>query len=145
LKQLSFFFICSFLLLTACSEKYEEGPDISFLRAKTRVEGEWKWAIARKVERGIQTNQSLLVAEDTLHLRSDGVALDSRYGLEGEWSLISKNTELNLIFGQEADSLQIPPAIAFRIKRLLEREMWLEFADDSITIEWQLRSVSPRD
>jgi hypothetical protein len=130
------------LLLTACSDKYAEGPQLSVLSAKQRVTGQWEWAIARTIRQGQEVNNSLLFTNDTLHFHTDGTVIDSRYSLTGEWDLISKNTEINLLFGNQADTIGIPGAIAFQIKRLLKQEMWLEFADDSTTIEWQLNRLA---
>jgi hypothetical protein len=129
-------------VLTACTTKYPEGPELSFLTAKQRVEGKWKWAIARKIEEGQETNLSLRFTADTLEFLADGTVTDSRYGLTGNWDLVSKNTEINLLFGEQADSLSIPSAIAFQIKLLKADEMWLEFEDDSTMIEWQLREFA---
>lgn len=130
------------LFLTACTDKYPEGPELSFLSAKQRVEGKWKWAIARKIEAGRETNLSLRFTADTLEFLPDGTVTDSRYNLSGNWELVSKNTEINLLFGEKADSLRIPPAIAFQIQLLKSDEIWLEFADDSTMIEWQLRGLA---
>lgn len=129
------------ITVTACTEKYPEGPQLSFLTAQQRVEGKWKWAIARKIEAGQETNLSLRFTADTLEFLNDGTVTDSRYGLTGNWDLVSKNTEINLLFGDKADSLQIPSAIAFQVNLLKADEIWLEFADDSMMIEWQLRGV----
>ncbi len=128
------------LILAGCTDKYPEGPQLSLLSAQQRVEGKWQWAIARKIEAGKETNLSLRFTNDTLDFRADGSVTDSRYGLTGQWDLVSKNTEINLLFGENADSLSIPPAIAFQVKLLKANEMWLEFADDSMVIEWQLRA-----
>lgn len=130
------------LLLTACTDKYAEGPQLSVFSAKQRVTGQWEWAIARTIRQGQEVNNSLLFTNDTLNFQVDGTVTDSRYNLTGEWDLISKNTEINLLFGNQADTIGIPGAIAFQIKRLLKQEMWLEFADDSTTIEWQLNRLA---
>ncbi len=127
--------------LFSCSEKYPEGPGLSIWSAKHRVEGQWKWTIARMTEKGVETNLSLLVANDTLSFLDDETVTDSRYGIAGTWALVSKNKELNIVFGSTADSLLIPPAISFQLKELREKSMWLEFADDSVTIEWQLEGL----
>ena len=130
------------ILLGACDDrKYEEGPFLSIWPAKDRIEGKWQWAIARETQSGEVVNWSLRFEGDTLEFKADGTVTDSRYGVEGSWTLISKKNEINILLGDKSDSLRVAPAIAFDIRLLKRNEMWLEFLDDSTRIEWQLKSL----
>lgn len=130
-----------FLLLAGCSQRYEDGPIVSIYTPAQRITGKWKWAVARTVSGGRENNYSLEVADYVLDFKSDGNVAVSGANLTGTWNLISKKQELNLVLGPGASTLRIPPAIAFDLRLLRQNEMWLAFTDDSLNIEWQLRSI----
>lgn len=128
------------LMLTfGCTRKYEEGPIISVIPAKDRLTRDWNWVLARRTTNGVTENLSQRLTNSTLSIKDDGSWVESRYNSSGNWGLVSNNNELNLIFDQRGDSLGLPStAVAFDIRQLTQKDLWLVFEDSVETLEWQL-------
>ncbi|MEM6263849.1 MAG: hypothetical protein AAGI38_15150 [Bacteroidota bacterium] len=131
-KRLGWTLLMSVFLLTGCDDrKYEDGPLISIWSAQTRVEGKWEWALARetRLPSGEVRNLTGQLAGKIIEFNSDNTVSISD-SVSGQWYLVSKNEELNLIFESSAT--------AYNIRQLTRKDMWLEFVTDSIQVEWQL-------
>ena len=131
LKAAGLFAIIACCVLIGC-KGYDEGPFFSIYTAEDRVKNTWKWASAR--EDGI--NLTGILADSTIEFAdSDVVKICAKDGgcREGIWTLISKNEELQIIFGKQA--------IAYQIERLTRKELWLKY-QDTLLIEWQLQDLS---
>ncbi|MEO0472111.1 MAG: hypothetical protein AAF206_20970 [Bacteroidota bacterium] len=120
--------------LVSCSDdpKYPEGPDASIYTARQRVTNLWEWSLV------LDDNTALtgIYADSTIEFTNDDVVricdLEGNCR-EGEWSLVSKRTRLQMIFGRKTE--------VFDIRMLRKNEMWLRMGTDSSTIDWELRSV----
>ncbi len=126
---LSLFAIGIVLLIGGC-RGFDEGPYVSIYTVEDRVKNTWKWASAR--EDGI--NRTGILADSTIEFADrDVLKICARGGgcREGIWTLISKNTEIQIIFGRQAT--------AYEIERLTREELWLKY-QDTILIEWQLKA-----
>lgn len=122
-------FALGILLLIAGCRGYDEGPFASIYTVEDRVKNTWKWASAR--EDGI--NRTGILADSTIEFADrDVLKICARSGgcREGIWTLISKNTEIQIIFGKQAT--------AYEIERLTRQEMWLKY-QDTLLIEWQFK------
>jgi hypothetical protein len=128
------------LMLTfGCTRKYEEGPIISVIPAKDRLARNWNWVLARRTTNGVTENLSQRLTNSTLSIQDDGAWTESRYNTRGSWGLVSNNNELNFVFEQRGDSLGVPStAVAFDIRQLTQRDLWLVFEDSVEILEWQL-------
>ncbi len=130
---LPFLFAPALLACEGLVDKYEEGPYLSPYTAEDRVTNTWEWAYFE--ENGI--NRSGEHADSTLHVLDSNrlqICGPNNACREGTWRLISKNTQLQLIFGQEA--------IAYTIVMLKKDEMWLSHdTSDSTRVFWQLVPV----
>lgn len=133
-------FLPVMLMLTfGCTRKYEEGPIISVIPAKDRLTRDWNWVLARRTTNGVTENLSQRLTNSTLSIKEDGSWSESRYNTGGNWGLVSNNNELNIIFEQSGDSLGVPSsAVAFDIRQLTQKDLWLVFEDSVEILEWQL-------
>lgn len=128
------FLLCvwGMLLSTACEvNRYESGPTFSVLTPRERVTNTWQWNLA--LVNG--ENQTGILKDSTITFSKDQVVkicgLDGGCR-EGSWSLVRKNTKINIIFGDRAQ--------AYDIELLRFNEMWLRTTDDvtNAGIEWDL-------
>ena len=134
-----FFLAVLLLLLVGCSHNYEEGPFLSVFPPKDRLARDWNWSLARTTADGVTLNQSNRLTNNTLSIRDDGTWAESRYGISGTWELVSKKQELNFIFNPSGDSLGVnADAVAFDIRQLTKKNLWLGFQDSAKVLEWQL-------
>lgn len=127
-SHLGLFALGLFLLIVGC-RGFDEGPYFSLYTVEDRVKNTWKWVSAR--EDGI--NRTGILADSTIEFADrDILKICDRNGgcRQGIWTLISKNTEIQIIFGKQA--------VAYQIERLNREEMWLKY-QDTILIEWQLK------
>ncbi|MEL6694895.1 MAG: hypothetical protein AAFP89_01590 [Bacteroidota bacterium] len=120
------------LLVSSCEwNKYDEGPLTSVIPAQDRVTNTWFWNLA--IENGV--NRSGELQDSTIQFTSDRIIKICHTDggcREGKWGLVSKNTRLNLIFGQEAK--------AYDILMLKQNEMWLSFSEDGQSTNWELKT-----
>ena len=125
--------------MLGCNNKYEEGPLLSIFPAKDRLARSWSWALARRTTDGVTENLSSRLTDGMLTIAEDGTWTESRYGTSGTWGLVSKKQELNLVFNPTGDSLGISAsAVAFDIRQLTQKNLWLVFEDSVEVLEWQL-------
>ena len=130
------------LLLSGCTRKYEEGPFISVIPAKDRLSRDWNWVLSRRTTNGVTENLSQRLSGSTLSMKEDGSWSENRYNTRGSWGLVSNNNELNFIFEASGDSLGVPStAVAFDIRQLTQKDLWLIFEDSVEILEWQLVAV----
>jgi hypothetical protein len=131
--------VAIFVFSPACKRKYEEGPFFSVIPAKDRLTRDWNWVLARRTTDGVTENLSQRLTDATLSIKDDGSWSENRYNTVGNWELVSNNNELNLIFEQRGDSLGVPStAVAFDIRQLTQKDLWLIFEDSVEILEWQL-------
>ena len=128
--SLRLFAIGIVLLLGGC-QGFDEGPVISIYPVEDRIKNTWKWASAR--EDGV--NLTGILADSTIEFGArDVLKVCAQTGgcREGSWTLISKNEEVQIIFGRQAT--------AYVIQRLTRKELWLRHQGASL-VEWQLKPV----
>jgi len=119
-------------LLAGCEyNKYTEGPTTSIFPAKDRVTRTWTWKLAEESGENLTgfLRDSTIVfdADQTVRICPDGSTEGCRVG---EWALVTKNTKLNIIFGEQAR--------AYDILLLKKNEMWLQFQEDNVDVYWEL-------
>lgn len=127
------------LLIYSC-KKYPEGPVISFISKKERLENSWR--INQYFENGVdKTSDAQTILKDynliinkngnyTLYYKLLGL-LD--YNESGTWSFINDNEVVR--FYQTSPGSN---SSDWTILKLMEKELWGEFQDSSKTIEIHL-------
>jgi len=141
MKTLNKFFLLPLFLLgmivSGCTwlgwGKYDDGPAVSMIPVEARVRNTWKWSYA--IENG--ENKTGDLANSTLEIATNDVLkiCEGDSCKEGTWNLVTKNAKLQFIFGADDD-------IAYDIKYLKNKEMWLQHNDSSgNVIYWELVDV----
>ncbi len=107
--------------------KYEDGPGISLRTKKARLVGDWDI-----VQIGTQVYPSQGYSLEFEFEKNGNVKFTYSYGFysysyAGDWEFSSNKEELDLILGGQVQT--------FQIKRLTNKEVWLE---DESNDEWQL-------
>ncbi len=115
--------------------KYDEGPITSIYPAKDRVVNTWRWKVV--IENNVVNTGAY--RDSTIQFQSDQVVkicADDNCR-EGQWDLVRKNTQFQLVFGNST--------ILFDISMLKRNEIWLRNArtsdDKDLNIEWDLEVV----
>jgi len=122
--------LCSVLLLRCDYRKYDEGPFFSVLPTEKRLAGTWEWQLALEDQQpltGIYADSTITFSE----AGSVSICDQENSCREGTWSLVSRRTRLQMIFGQNTT--------LFDIKMLKQKEVWLQQSvDGALNVEWEL-------
>lgn len=119
------------ILLTACN-KYEDGPFFSIRSAESRVIGKWYLASLQENDEEI-----LEFSQEEYEFDNDGSFLLYEDGevYPGTWELIDKNETLRI--GDSTDSSEF---YDYKINRLTNTELWLEYTINSNVFEVRLKA-----
>lgn len=131
-KPFLFLYLLLFVIcLSSCDyRKYNDGPYFSVYPTENRLANTWNWQLAILDDEPLtgQYSDSTITFVDDATVQICNMEGNCR---EGEWSLVSKRTRLQLIFGQETQ--------LFDIQMLKRNEIWLRTAvGDSAIVEWEL-------
>ncbi len=122
--------LCSVLLLRCDYRKYDEGPFLSVFPTEDRLAGSWQWQLA------LEANVPLtgVYADSTITFSETGsvsICDQENNCREGQWSLVSRRSRLQMIFGTQTE--------LYDIKMLKRKEVWLQQSlDGSLQVEWEL-------
>lgn len=122
--------LCSTLLLRCDYRKYDEGPFFSIYPTEGRLAGSWQWQLALTADQPLTG----LYADSTITFSETGsvsVCDLENNCRDGSWSLVSRRTRLQMIFGAKTE--------LFDIRMLTRKEIWLQQSvDGSLQLEWEL-------
>ncbi|MFT7298624.1 MAG: hypothetical protein ACI9WO_001437 [Sphingobacteriales bacterium] len=130
MKNIKFLIIPIILSLVACG-KYDEGPSLSLRSKENRITNNWT-----EVERVINGTDTT-IRDFCYEFGKDGVFEDyfpgpMSYALKlGTWELTDEKTNLTLNWSSRID--------VYKIKRLTNKEFWLEQTTDSsfVELKWE--------
>jgi hypothetical protein len=129
MKNIKFLIIPIILSLVACG-KYDEGPSLSLRSKENRITNNWE-----EVERVVNGSDSS-TQMSCKQFGGDGKFRPYVFGMpstitSGSWELTDEKTNLTLNRGSTIE--------VFKIKRLTNKEFWLEQTTDSsfVELKWE--------